>query len=54
MKYWLVVSREELIGADGKEKYTNRPTSVTASSDSDQPYKGLLSLQDFIDCFKKF
>ena len=54
MEYWLVVSRKELIGADGKEKYTNRPTSVTASSDSDQPYKGLLSLQDFIDCFKKF
>ena len=42
MKYWLVVSREELIGADGGKKYsTNNPITVTASSDSDQPYQGL-------------
>ena len=40
MKYWLIVSREELIGVDGGKKYANSPITVTASSDSDQPYQG--------------
>ena len=40
MEYWLVVSREELIGADGRKRYENSPITVTASSDSDQPYQG--------------
>ena len=40
MKYWLVVTREELIGADGGKHYSNSPITVMASSDSDQPYQG--------------
>ena len=40
MKYWLVVAREELIGVDGGKKYNYSPVTVTASSDSDQPYQG--------------
>ena len=40
MKYWLVVSREELIGADGKKYYSDSPVTITASSDSSQPYQG--------------
>ena len=30
MKYWLIVSREELIGVDGGKKYANSPITVTA------------------------
>ena len=40
MNYWMVVTREELIGADGRKFYSNGPITVTASSDSDQPYQG--------------
>ena len=40
MKYWMVVSREELIGADGGKKYSESPITVTASSDSGLPYQG--------------
>ena len=40
MKYWMVVTREELLGADGRKFYSNGPITVTASSDSDQPYQG--------------
>ena len=42
MKYWMVVTREELIGADGGKYYFQIPITVTASSDSDQPYQGKL------------
>ena len=40
MKYWMVFTREELLGADGRKFYSNGPITVTASSDSDQPYQG--------------
>ena len=40
MKYWLVITKEELLGADGGKQYSNSPITVTASSDSDQPYQG--------------
>ena len=40
MKYWLVVSREELLGADGGKRYNGGPITVPASSDSWQPYQG--------------
>ena len=40
MKYWLVITREELLGADGRKRYNGSPITVTASSDSDQPYQG--------------
>ena len=40
MKYWMVVTRVELIGVDGRKFYTYGPITVTASSDSDQPYQG--------------
>ena len=40
MKYWLVVSREELIGVDGAKKYNGSPVTVKSSSHSDQPYPG--------------
>ena len=39
-KYWLVVSREELIGADGDKLYANAPVTVIASSASCEPYQG--------------
>ena len=38
MKFWLIVSREELIGVDG-EKYYDGVITVTASSESETPYK---------------
>ena len=38
MKYWLIVSREELIGVDG-EKYYDGVITVTATSESETPYK---------------
>ena len=40
MKYWMVITREELLGADGGKRYNGSPITVTASSDSDQPYQG--------------
>ena len=40
MKYWLVITREELLGADGGKYYNKSPVTVKASSDSDQPYQG--------------
>ena len=40
MKYWLVVTREELIGKDGRKYYEDSPVTVIASSDSCQPYQG--------------
>ena len=40
MKYWLVVSREELVGVDGGKIYSEAPVTVRASSHSDQPYQG--------------
>ena len=40
MKYWLVVSRVELVGEWGEKRYSNSPIAVTASSDSCQPYQG--------------
>ena len=39
-KYWLVVSKEELIGADGGKLYANAPVTVIASSASCEPYQG--------------
>ena len=42
-KYWLVVSKEELIGADGGEVYANKPINVIASSYSCKPYQGIYS-----------
>ena len=39
MKYWMVVTREELIGADGGKYYYQEPITIT-SSDNDQPYTG--------------
>ena len=39
MNYWMVVTREELIGADGGKYYYQEPITIT-SSDNDQPYTG--------------
>ena len=44
IKYWLVVTREELVGADGGKYYDNSPVTVTASSGRCQPYQGDHSL----------
>merc|ERR550539_1709923 len=38
-KYWLVVSKEELIGADGGKLYADSPITVIASSSSCEPYQ---------------
>ena len=35
MKYWMVVTREELLGADGGKYYLRDPITLTASLDSD-------------------
>ena len=40
MKYWLIVSREKLIGVDGLKRYDKSPVTITASSDRCQPYQG--------------
>ena len=45
MKYWLVVTREELLGTH----YFNSPVTVSASSESCQPYQGK-SLGSLKDC----
>ena len=40
MNYWLIITREELIGADGG-KYYEKGTPITiTSSDNDQPHQG--------------
>ena len=59
LKYWLIVSREELIGVDGKKKYSVSDSliTVTSSSDNDQPYQGYylhhLPSSSIYDCFSK-
>ena len=40
LEYWMIVSKEELIGSDGSKWYTNEPITITASSESDTPYQG--------------
>ena len=40
IRFWLLVSREELLGADGRKKYSGSPITVMASSDRCQPYQG--------------
>ena len=40
IKFWLLVSREELLGADGRKKYSGSPITVMASSERCQPYQG--------------
>ena len=40
MKYWMVFTREELLGADGGKYYMRDPITVSASSDSYQPHQG--------------
>ena len=40
MKYWLVVSREELLGEDGGKRYNGKPITVTASSERCLSYQG--------------
>ena len=41
-EYWLVVSKDELIGADGGKLYANAPITVLASSSSCDPYQGYM------------
>ena len=40
LQYWMIVSKEELIGIDGSKWYSEEPITVTASSESDTPYQG--------------
>ena len=40
LEYWMIVSKEELIGSDGSKWYSNEPITITASSESDTPYQG--------------
>ena len=44
MKYWLVVSREELLGSNGDKIYYHAPITVMASSYSSEQYQGPSSL----------
>ena len=37
-KHWLIVSKDDIIGLDGKKYYRNGLISIVASSSSGEPY----------------
>jgi len=38
MKYWLIATKDEIVGADGERKYANLPINIISSYKSCSPY----------------